>query len=154
MKKNLKVIQINGLRGLIMAGFIGVCLIAGFVAFPGFLAMNIWNLVATNLIAIPTVGLVQGILLWGITVVTYFIFKKRSYIISFKTPQDITEEELMTMVEKINSQEYNDVVSKAMIRSKEIENLIESENNNENIEIIESDAESAQNSDTNSEIKL
>jgi len=60
----------------------------------------------------------------------------------------------MTMVEKINSQEYNDVVSKAMIRSKEIENLIESENNNENIEIIESDAESAQNSDTNSEINL
>ena len=35
MKKNLKVIQIKGIRGLILAGLVVICLAAGFIAFPG-----------------------------------------------------------------------------------------------------------------------
>ena len=43
MKNNLNVIQIRGLRGLIFAVMIGCCLVAGFVVFPGWLCMQIWN---------------------------------------------------------------------------------------------------------------
>lgn len=37
----MKVIQINGIKGLITAVFIGVCLFAGFVLFPGYTAMAV-----------------------------------------------------------------------------------------------------------------
>ena len=48
MKRNAKIIQISGLRGILMAIFIVTCLAAGFVVFPGFVAMNIWNHFALN----------------------------------------------------------------------------------------------------------
>ena len=48
MKNNLNVIQIRGLRGLIFAVMIGCCLVAGFVVFPGWLCMQIWNALEKN----------------------------------------------------------------------------------------------------------
>ena len=39
MKKNMNVIQIKGVKGIIMAAFIVICLAAGFIAFPGMVAI-------------------------------------------------------------------------------------------------------------------
>lgn len=77
MKKNLNVIQINGIRGLIMAGFIVTCLIAGFAVFPGLVCMHLWNLCASFAENLPSIGLFQGLLLWGIMVAAYFTFRKQ-----------------------------------------------------------------------------
>ena len=41
--KSPKIIKINGFRGIILAVFVCTCLFAGFVVFPGYVAMNIWN---------------------------------------------------------------------------------------------------------------
>ena len=93
MKKNLNVIKINGLRGLFMAAFVVTCLAAGFIAFPGYVAMHIWNYAAVYF-ELPRIALLQGILLWGILVVSYFTFRKNKLVICVKTPQGLTEEEL------------------------------------------------------------
>ena len=70
------VIQIKGVRGIILAGFIVCCLIAGFIAFPGLVLMYLWNYMTTYLQTIPAIGLFQGILLWGIILASYFLFRK------------------------------------------------------------------------------
>ena len=40
-KNNMRIIQISGLRGILMVAFIATCLIAGFVAFPAIVAMHV-----------------------------------------------------------------------------------------------------------------
>ena len=102
MRKKLRVIQINGFRGICMALGIVSCLIAGFVVFPGIVAMNIWNFISVKTALIPSLGLVQGMLLWGITVVTYMITKKNSLIVSFKAPTELTEEEIDEVMKRVN----------------------------------------------------
>ena len=102
MRKKLRVIQIHGVRGICMALGIVSCLIAGFVVFPGMVAMNIWNFISVKTALIPSLGLIQGILLWGITVVTYMITKKNNLIVSFKAPTELTEEEIDEVMKRVN----------------------------------------------------
>ena len=76
MKKNLNIIQIKGFRGLLLAGFVICCLVAGFIAFPGWLGMQAWNYTSTYFSGMPAIGLIQGVLLWGIILTSYFVFRK------------------------------------------------------------------------------
>ena len=39
----MKVIKIDGIKGLFTAVFMGMCLFAGFVISPGYAAMYLWN---------------------------------------------------------------------------------------------------------------
>ena len=121
MKKKLNVIQIKGTRGLILAGFVVCCLAAGFIVFPGWVSMLIWNLVSANTSAIPTIGLIQGILLWGILAVSYFIFRKEKVVVCMKTPQALSEEELKTVFADIKKQSLEDPILHAMMKAREAE---------------------------------
>ena len=67
----MKVVQINGIKGLITALFIGVCLFAGFVIFPGYVAMTLWNKYLVANLMFPALNLIQGVLLWGIAAITF-----------------------------------------------------------------------------------
>ena len=81
----MKVIQINGIRGILTALFIGVCLFAGFVIFPGNVLMTLWNNYLHELAGFPVLNLFQGILLWGIVFVSYSILTKGGFAVSFKS---------------------------------------------------------------------
>lgn len=120
MKKNLNVIKINGLRGLFMAAFVVTCLAAGFIAFPGYVAMHIWNCAAAYF-ELPRIALLQGILLWGILVVAYFTFRKNKLVICVKTPQGLTEEELKEVFADMKRQSQVDPVLQAMLKAREAE---------------------------------
>ena len=121
MKKNLNVIQINGIRGLIMAGFIVICLAAGFIGFPGWVCMHLWNFVASYTIQIPTIGILQGLLLWGIMVAAYFTFRKQKLVVCMKAPQGLSDEELKTVFADIKKQAQDDTILQAMIKAREAE---------------------------------
>ena len=77
--KKINVIQIKGVKGLILAGFVICCLFAGFVVFPGWVCMLAWNYITNYVLSMPIIGLFQGILLWGIIVASYFIFRKENH---------------------------------------------------------------------------
>ena len=77
-KNNTRIIQIAGFRGLLTALFIGICLAAGFVIFPAKVVVYIWNYISANFIAIPTINLFQGILLWAIVVMVYNIANNKN----------------------------------------------------------------------------
>lgn len=111
-KNNVRVIQINGLRGLLLAFFIISCLVAGFIAFPAFLTMNAWNYFATKSVSLPVINFSQGILLWAIIVISVFIFNKKKFILSFSAEQELSDTQVQRIVSKVkeinNSTQQND----------------------------------------------
>ena len=132
MKKNLNVIHIKGIKGLIFAAFVVICLTAGFIAFPGLLWMHIWNWGANNLISIPQIGLIQGVLLWAIILTAYFIFRKEKVVVCVKSPKGLSEEELKAVFADIKKQSEEDPILKAMLKAREAELKIKTVNNEEN----------------------
>ena len=121
MKKNINVIQIRGIRGLIIAGMVVCCLFAGFVVFPGLVAMLVWNFIATHISQIPSIGIIQGVLLWGIIVGSYFVFRKEKIVVCMKSSQELTEEELKTVFADIKKQAQDDKILQAMLKARETE---------------------------------
>lgn len=119
--KKMNVIQIKGVRGLILAGFVVSCLIAGFIAFPGLVSMYVWNYIASFSLAVPTIGLFQGILLWGILLASYFIFRKERVIVCMKSPQGLSEEELKSVFANVKRQSLEDPILQAMLKAREAE---------------------------------
>lgn len=121
MKHNLNVIQIRGIRGIILTVGAICCLAAGFIVFPGWVAMHIWNKFASLTGTIPLIGLIQGTLLWGIIIAAYFTFKKNSLVICVKSPEGLSEEELRSVFENVKGQSREDLIIKSMIKAREAE---------------------------------
>ncbi|MBQ4115060.1 hypothetical protein IJD34_06615 [bacterium] len=121
MKKNTNIIQIRGIRGLIVAMGVVCCLIAGFVVFPGWVCMNLWNISSKFFSNIPTIGIIQGILLWGIIYLTYKTLRKDKLVVCIKSPQGLSEDELKDIFADIKKQSKEDLVLQAMIKAKESE---------------------------------
>ncbi len=113
----MKVVQIDGFRGIITAVFIGACLFAGFVVFPGMVAMTLWNKYLATLFMFPVLNVLQGVLLWGIIAITYCILSKRGLAVSFKDGPSLSDAEFDMIMRKakINSQirKINTVIQKA-----------------------------------------
>ena len=121
MKKNFNVIQIKGVRGIILAIFIVTCLVAGFVVFPGWLCMHIWNLLSSYSLSVPAIGLFQGVLLWGIIAASYFIFRKEKVVVCMRGQEGLSEEELKAVFANIKRQSHEDPILQAMMRARESE---------------------------------
>lgn len=121
MKKNINVIQIKGFRGILYLIFIGTCLTAGFGWFPGWLCMHLWNYTSSYLTQMPSIGIVQGILLWGIVAASYFTFRKDRLVVCMKASDGLSEEEIKAVFEDMKKQVKNDVFVHNMLKSKEAE---------------------------------
>lgn len=104
MKRNLRVIKINGFRGIFISLFIVSCIIAGFIVFPSFITMNIWNYLAVKTNSFPSIDINEAVLLWAIIVFSIFIFNKKNFIVSFNTKHELTEDEVREVVSKFKSQ--------------------------------------------------
>ena len=115
MRNNLNVIQIRGIRGLIIAGLVVCCLAAGFIVFPGWVGMHLWNIAASYIENLPAIGLIQGVLLWGIIIASYFTFKKDRVVICFKSPKGLNEDELKAVFADIKKQSIEDPILQAML---------------------------------------
>lgn len=128
MKRNLKVIQINGFRGIFMAFFVLSCLIAGFVAFPAFLSMGVWNFLADTTSSFPAINFAGGLLLWAIIAFSFYIFNKRRFIVSLNTQQELSDFEVSEMISKIKSQTVkSQTVKNEILKPKDLKEKIEEE---------------------------
>lgn len=107
MKKNFKVIQINGIRGLLVAFFTLSCLAAGFVVFPAFLAMTIWNYFASSFNSPIILNFAEGLMLWAIIAFSIYIFNKKKFIVSFNAQQELSDDEIKAVVSKIKAHTLN-----------------------------------------------
>lgn len=139
MKRRMNVIQINGFKGLVMAVGIVACLIAGFVAFPGLVMKTAWNFVSVKTGLIPAIEMIQGILLWGIIVVSYLTFRRSPFFVEFKSTNDLSREEMDEVMQKIRMEHQADILTRAMMKAKEFENV-------ENIDVQPEEKEVSENS--------
>lgn len=128
----MKVIQISGMKGLLGVVFIGCCLAAGFVAFPGLVAMSAWNWIADKYLSVPQINLFQGILLWAIAALIYFIADKKKVVVSFNNASQLSEEELKYLMRKIK---HDEIKSRLVERSRQInQEIISRKEDNEKSE--------------------
>ncbi len=133
MKKNMRIIQISGLRGLLFAVFVVVCLAAGFIAFPALVAMEAWNY-AANIFAIPAINIWQGLMLWAIIAISgYLTNKKGRYFVTAKSPKGLTEKELNTLIKRINCQQNRQNLDKLFMQSADLKSEEKTEKEKENI---------------------
>ena len=132
MRNNLNVIQIRGIRGLIIAGLVVCCLAAGFIVFPGWVGMHLWNIAASYIENLPAIGLIQGVLLWGIIIASYFTFKKDRVVVCFKSPKGLNEDELKAVFADIKKQSIEDPILQAMLKAREAELKIKAQESEEN----------------------
>ena len=118
MRRNAKVIQINGAKGLLLAGLAIVCLAAGFIAFPGYVASCLWNRFVTFL---PAINLFQGVMLWGIIALSFYIAtsKKKESFIALKSTTELNEEELRQVMNAIKMQSHQNR-SPLVIKSEDV----------------------------------
>ncbi len=121
MKKNLNIIQIRGIKGILFVVFIGCCLAAGFVVFPGYVAMHAWNFAVKYTAQLPTIGIIQGILLWGIIAASYFTFRKEKLVVCMRASDGLSENELKEVFKSIKKQAANDIIIQNMIKAREAE---------------------------------
>ncbi len=138
MKKNLNVIQIKGFRGILYLVFIGCCLAAGFGWFPGWLCMNVWNFVSKYFIRMPSIGIIQGLLLWAIIAASYFTFRKEKLVVCMKASDGLSEEELKAVFAEMKQNIQDDTFMKNMIKAHRAELKI---NNLANTSIPKTDIE-------------
>ena len=117
MKKRTRIIQISGLRGILMMLFIVSCLAAGFIAFPAFVAMYVWNW-STQYFAIPAINIYQGLMLWAIVAISGFIINDRKkFLVAFKTPDRLTDEEMKKVLERVRLHSQAQALNSMILKS-------------------------------------
>ena len=111
------------------------CLIAGFIGFPGLVAMHIWNIAANYVENMPSIGLLQGILLWGIILASYFTFRKERLVVCMKSPQGLNDEELKSVFADLKKQAQDDKIIQAMMKARDAELKVKEEESNNKSDI-------------------
>lgn len=104
MKRNFNVIRINGFKGLVIAAFVVGCLVAGFLIFPGWVCMNIWNYISGFFYQMPSMQMIHGIMLWAIIALSAYALNKGSFSVSIgsSVPMPANEERIKEIIKRIN----------------------------------------------------
>lgn len=108
MKNKCTVIQINGLRGILIVGFVILCAIAGFVIFPAWCCQHAWNFLAAYITDMPLMELKHGAILWLIiALISYVTFFGKIKIAcvnpveaELKNQPDMSDDEIFAAIER------------------------------------------------------
>ena len=105
MRRNTRIIQIAGFKGLMLVIAVVSCLAAGFIWFPSILAMNLWNFIASKTYFMPAINIYQGFLLWACIGISLYIMNDREKLFfTIDTKRALTEEEVKKLMYRIKLQ--------------------------------------------------
>ncbi|NLF83453.1 MAG: hypothetical protein GX568_05675 [Candidatus Gastranaerophilales bacterium] len=94
MNKEFKVVQLHGLAGLFLLGFIVAGLVCGFVFFPIWVIMIGWNEIAGNLLKMPTINYYQAFLLWVCLALSSFLVLRNSVSIKVQNGEKMENDDM------------------------------------------------------------
>lgn len=134
MNKNYRVITINGVRGIIVAIFIVLGLIAGFVISPGWVCMKIWNHAFQNSSGVAIMNIFQGIMLWVIIALSLYALNNKKMLVGFGSYQGLSPEQIKDIMKKSGESDYERMKLIEKIKN-EVSNLNKDINNPENIKV-------------------
>jgi len=101
MRRNIKVVEINGLRGLLAVAFMVVCAGAGFIVFPAWALMSVWNFISNNIYYLPKMNLLHGFMPYAIFVLIYFATRKRKSFIGISSA-DLTQSHIAAIMKDLD----------------------------------------------------
>ncbi len=119
-KRGPKVIQICGIRGILTAMFVAICLFAGFVIFPAKVAVVLWNYVATTYISIPQISLWQGCFLWAFVALGVYMLNNKNFAISFQQPMELSDAEMKVLMDRIKMQQQAQRLNAMILKSNDV----------------------------------
>ena len=123
MNSRFNLIQLSGLKGIFFILFIIGCAAAGFLIFPGWVCMHIWNYTMSFFVDMPAMTMLHGIILWCIIALITFQLNKKDFGISFKKVET-PEERLRKIIEaKIKKEEQLKIRELSEFKENENENL-------------------------------
>lgn len=102
-KKSCKIIRINGFRGLLLAIFIGSCLLTGFIVCPGWVFMHIWNYTASFFLTMPRMDLVQGVILWAIIALSIYGLNGNRFLVGYSSAPTLNEDQIKSIMERVKT---------------------------------------------------
>lgn len=105
MKRNFKVITINGVRGAIVAIFVVLGLIAGFIISPGWVCMQAWNYFFSDSGVVATMNLFQGVMLWAIIALSLYALNNKRALIGFGSYQGLSPEQIKDIMNRAKASE-------------------------------------------------
>ena len=117
MKKNFKVITINGVRGIFAAIFVVLGLIAGFIISPGWVCMQIWNRIAEETFTMSTMNIFQGIMLWAIIALSLYALNNKRTLIGFGSYPTLSPDQIKDIMNRAKAKDLKNTLKK------EIENI-------------------------------
>ena len=112
MKKNFKVIQLNGFAGLIIILLVVLAAIGSIVVLPIYGTKFLWNEFVSSAFTIQEIRLSQAALLWfAALAVFYGYLKKRicfKFVNSAEMPNNINSIDYEKFMEKIKEEQQKD----------------------------------------------
>jgi hypothetical protein len=105
MNRNFRVITINGIRGMLVAIFIVLGLIAGFVISPGWVCMHIWNYFMAQSGNFITMNLLQGIMLWSIIALSLYAINNKRPLIGFGSYPGLSPDQIKDIMNRAKMSE-------------------------------------------------
>jgi hypothetical protein len=131
MKQRARIIQITGIRGILLVIFIASCLAAGFVGFPALVAVYGWNYLASQF-AIPSINFLQGMLLWALIAGSiYLLNDKNKYLTSIKvkSPYQMTDDEFKKIIDSARLQSGARIIRSTQLTEEELKKMLTSGQN-------------------------
>ena len=123
MNRRFNIIQLSGLKGIFFIVFLIGCAAAGFLVFPGWVCMHIWNYAMPHFVDMPVMTLLHGIILWCIIALVTFQLNKKDFGIAFKTVES-PEDRLRKIIEsKIKKEEQLKIKELAELKEKDKEEI-------------------------------
>lgn len=113
MKKNFKVIQLNGIAGFIIILLAIVTISGSLFILPIYGVKFLWNEFANGYFNLPTIRLAQASLLWFAVLATAYGYIKKRVCFKFVNMGDFPENNINQMdydkfMEKIKEEQQND----------------------------------------------
>lgn len=119
-----KIIQISGIGGLFLAGFIVACLFAGFIVFPAKFSMYVWNYIGSHYLALPEINVIQGGLLCFTIALGLYLLNDGKFAVSFHNSAELSDEEFKSLMSKVKAQHPSEHFEAKIISAEDFEKII------------------------------
>lgn len=118
MNKNFKVVQINGLSGILILGFISTGVFCGFIIFPIWIIMNAWNIVVGEALHGPVINYFQSLLLWFAIILSLYLILRNSISIKIQKEEYLEPKDIKDIIGEVNidiDKEKDEIIEKEEI---------------------------------------
>lgn len=113
----MKVLKINGIRGVIFVIFCLCCLVTGFIFFPSWACMHIWNAIANHFYQMPKMEMIHGVLLWAIIALSLYVIHTNKSFISFQKINTKDDKFMKNLMQKLKDEKQQTAIKENLTKS-------------------------------------